>query len=102
MSHNLTLYIGPADVGLFQTTTEVTMRARAGGYVDAKAIYFASLDAWVEEGKPKIHPRASNAQRKAAMSTQAWHDYVAHREQVEEHKAKVDQALLAGATWGST
>ena len=43
MSHNLTLCIGPAEVGLYQTTTEVTMRARAGGYVDAKAIYFASL-----------------------------------------------------------
>jgi hypothetical protein len=114
MSHNLTLYIGPADVGLYQTPTEVTQRARyaradiasrtseSGDFANAKAVYFAWLDEWVEEGRPAIHPRASNAQRKAIMSTPAWREYVAFREQIAEHKAKVEQALLAGATWGST
>ncbi len=70
MSHNLTLYIGPADVGLYQTPTEVTHRARyargdiasrtseSGDFANAKAVYFAWLDEWVEGDRPAIHPRA--------------------------------------------
>ncbi len=102
MSHNLTLHIGPAEVGLYQTPSEVTQRARVGGYAHAKAVYFAWLDERVEADKPLILPRASNAQRKQIMSSPAWRDYLAFREQVDEHKAKVEEALLAGATWGST
>lgn len=102
MSHNLTLSIGPAEVGLYQTPTEVTNRARVGGYVHAREVYFAWLDARTEERKPAIHPRATNAQRKAIMSAPAWRDYLTELELLEEHKAKVEQALRAGATWGST
>ena len=34
MSHNLTLCIGPAEVGLYQTTTEVTSQRELNGAPD--------------------------------------------------------------------
>ena len=88
MSQNLHL----RGFSLFQTPTEVTYAAMAEG-ADPKAVYFAFLDEWVSGNKPKIHPRATNAQVKAIKSTPAWRDYQAQLQQVADHKEAVETFL---------
>ena len=102
MSHNLTLRSRSKDIGLYQTSTDLTWAARATGYKNAKTLYFQHLDEWVQSQMPKLHPRATKAQRKAVQSTQAWKDYEFYRDEVAKHKAVVEAALREGATWGST
>lgn len=93
MSHNLELHDqqSRAWIDLYQTPTALTRRALASG--DPKAVYFAWLDARVEQDKPKLHPRASNAIRKRIMSSPEWRDYEWFASQVREHKAHIEAFL---------
>ncbi len=99
MSHNLDLDNGA--FSLWQTPTRITFPALAG---DTKAIYIGWLDEIVIEAKPSMHPRATNAQRKAVQSTQKWKDWLILQREIEDHKAALNSYLTAHprAEWGST
>lgn len=88
MSLNLRL----PGLDLWQTPTRVTEAALAGR---AKEVYFAWLDEIVAETRPKMHPRCTNAQRKAIQSTPQWRDYTDLLMSVEQHKRDVEAFLLA-------
>lgn len=88
MSLNLRL----PGLDLWQTPTRVTKAALAG---QTKEVYFAWLDDLVAEAQPKMHPRCTNAQRKALQSTPQWRDYTDLRLRVEQHKREVEAFLLA-------
>lgn len=69
---------------LWQTPSSVTWAAIAS---DPCAGYIEWLDSLVAQYKPNLHPRASNAQRKAVMSSRQWKDWEQYRQHVEDHKA---------------
>lgn len=105
MSYNLHLTADKdrAECGLYQTPTNVTYRALADNGAKAKDIYFAWLDGEVQEKKPAIHPRATNAQIKKIQSTPEYKDYIAFKESVAFHKIKVEEFLQThpdAAWWG--
>ncbi len=85
MSHNLTLTTRGTKVPLYQTPTSVTDRAKKNSYACAKEVYFAYLDEWAI--------CVVFSQEESLTDFQA---------QLANHKKAVEEALSAGACWGST
>jgi hypothetical protein len=65
-------------------------------------VYFAWLDAQAEKLKPKLHPRASNSQKKVIMSTPEWIQYQEELAEIQAHKADVLAYIKVNpkAKWG--
>ncbi len=85
MSHNLTLTTRGVKIPLYQTPTSVTDRAREDSYAWAKEVYFRWLDEWA-----------------ICVSSIRGAKAIGFEAELTNHKRIVEEALSAGACWGST